>query len=70
MSEQLAPRKSDQDMLDAAICALVGFVWRSCDRNAAAMIGDLQTGYMIAPVSDETRHKLRSAAEALGVAFV
>ena len=69
MSQRSEPRKSDQDRLDAAICALVGLIWRSCHRSTSAMIGDLQTGYMITPVSTETRQRLQSAAGSRGVAF-
>jgi predicted RNase H-like nuclease len=56
------PRKADQDQLDAAICALVGMIWRACDRRVSAMIGDTDTGYMITPVSPETRSRLEAAA--------
>ncbi len=69
LSLRNTPRKADQDLLDAAICALVGLIWRGCERRMSAMIGDLETGYIIAPVSEQTRSRLRSAAEARGVAF-
>jgi predicted RNase H-like nuclease len=58
----LKPRKSDQDKLDAAICALVGMMWRSKNRSETIMIGNAELGYMIAPASPEVRARLRTAA--------
>lgn len=63
-----APRKGDQDKLDAAICALVGLLWRTKARTETIIIGDLDTGYMIAPASAEVRSKLSLAAGNSGVA--
>ena len=56
------PIKSDQDKLDAAICALVGMLWRSKDRSEQIMLGNTEFGYMIAPASPEVRARLRTAA--------
>lgn len=59
------PRKADQDRLDAVICALIGFIWLEMPRERSAMIGDLEAGYMVTPVSPgvlERRH-LRPALE-------
>ena len=56
------PRKSDQDKLDAAICALVGLLWRSKNRSETIMVGDVELGYMIAPAAPEVRARLRTAA--------
>lgn len=64
-----APKKGDQDKLDAAICALVGLLWRTKARTETIMIGDLDTGYMIAPASAEVRSKLKIAALKSGVAI-
>jgi Uncharacterized protein conserved in bacteria len=61
-----APRKADQDKLDAAICALIGVIWRAGPASAAEMFGDLQTGYMVTPVSAATGARLRSAAGRVG----
>src|SRR5258707_11468990 len=58
----LKPRKSDQDKLDAAICALVGMLWCSRNRSETIMIGNAEFGYMIAPASPEVRARLRTAA--------
>ena len=56
-----APQKRDQDLLDAVICLLVALRWRQCSR--VAMIGDLERGYMVTPVSTETHKILCRAAE-------
>lgn len=61
------PRKADQDHLDAAICALVGYLWRFGASGEVAMIGDLDTGYMITPISGDTRPRLEKAAHKNGV---
>jgi predicted RNase H-like nuclease len=58
------PRKSDQDKLDAAICALIGMLWRSKDRTETIMVGNTELGYMIAPASPEVRSRLRTSAAA------
>ncbi|MFC2967585.1 DUF429 domain-containing protein [Acidimangrovimonas pyrenivorans] len=55
------PGKADQDRLDAAICALIGLLWREAGQPSA-MLGDLETGYMITPLSGATRHRLEQAA--------
>lgn len=56
------PRKSDQDRLDAALCALIGLAWRAGPVGSSSMFGDLQSGYMVTPVSDATRPRLELAA--------
>ena len=61
------PTKADQDRLDAAICALVGYLWRSGRSGEVAMIGDLDSGYMITPISGDTRPRLEKAAHKNGV---
>jgi len=53
-----SPSKKDQDCLDAAICALIGAIWRMCDRSDSVVIGDLKNGYMVSPLSDAIRHWL------------
>lgn len=63
------PRKGDQDLLDAVICALIGLTWRVRPRDSSLMIGDLKAGYMITPVSSEVRTRLVSAASYRGVEF-
>ena len=61
------PKKCDQDQLDSTICAIIGLIWRACDRSMSAMIGDTQTGYMVTPVSTETRLRLEEAAISKGI---
>jgi predicted RNase H-like nuclease len=61
------PRKADQDMLDAALCALIGLGWRAGPVTRSAMLGDLNTGYMVTPISDSTRPRLKEAAVLRGV---
>ncbi len=56
------PRKSDQDKLDAILCALVGLLWRAGSPEAMAMLGDLSFGYMVTPTSASTRPRLEDAA--------
>jgi predicted RNase H-like nuclease len=55
------PRKSDQDMLDAVVCALTGYWWLFKPPLDSVMIGDLRTGYMIAPASTDVRQRLDRA---------
>ncbi len=57
------PRKADQDRLDAALCALIGLIWRGGPTENSAMIGDTKTGYMITPVSPETLPQLKDKAK-------
>jgi predicted RNase H-like nuclease len=47
-----APSKADQDKLDALICGLIGLHWLVAPREQSMMIGDLQSGYMIAPAHE------------------
>jgi len=56
------PRKADQDQLDACICLAIALRWRLRPRDASIMIGDLTTGYMIAPASATMRAMLVVAA--------
>ncbi len=61
-----APTKGDQDCLDAAICLLVALQWRRLPRHRMMLVGDLR-GYMVTPVSPETRTILMAAAKSRGV---
>ena len=63
------PTKREQDCLDAAICALVGFIWRACVRSDSVLIGDLKEGYIVAPVSAATQTLMAKAAAKKGVPF-
>ena len=62
-----APQKSDQDKLDAVICLLVAIRWRLKPRDTSVMVGDLESGYIVAPVNAEIRQRLLSKAMALSV---
>lgn len=64
------PRKADQDKLDASICVLVGLIWRAGSSASSAMLGDVRNGYMVTPVSDLTRARLKAAALLREVPFV
>ena len=61
--------KADQDRMDASICALIGLLWRAGPPAASVMLGDLESGYMITPLSDTIRPRLESAAQRRSVAF-
>lgn len=57
------PNKGDQDCVDAAICLLIALHWRRAPRDSSVVIGDSQTGYMVTPVSPETKVILKRAAD-------
>jgi predicted RNase H-like nuclease len=57
------PRKKHQDMLDAAICALIGVIWITCEDSCAIMIGNMETGYIVTPIIEEVRLRLENAAK-------
>ncbi|PRA53570.1 DUF429 domain-containing protein [Ochrobactrum sp. MYb68] len=67
MASEASPRKSDQDKVDAMICALVGLHWLFAPRNESVMIGDIESGYMIAPAPNGIHERLCSAAQLRGV---
>ena len=60
------PRKATQDRLDALLCLLIAKRWRD-ERAGCAMIGDLETGYIVAPVSLAVRTRLEAAGLERGV---
>lgn len=57
------PRKRDQDRLDAAICLIIALQWRRAPRDRLAVIGEGHTGYMVTPISPDTREILERAAK-------
>ena len=67
MHEVARPRKSDQDKIDSALCALIGLFWRAGPAACSMMLGDVENGYIITPVSDATRSRLQQAAFRRGV---
>ena len=62
------PLKETQDKLDALLCLLTAARWRR-ERGGCAMIGDLESGYIVAPVSAPVRERLEAAAKARSIAF-
>ena len=62
VASQETPRKADQDKLDALICGLIGLHWLVGPRDQSVMIGDLESGYMIAPAINGVNDRLRAAA--------
>lgn len=62
-----APRKADQDRLDAALCAIIGLEWLLGPRERSIMIGDLASGYIVAPAAPQARQRLEEAAARYGV---
>lgn len=69
MARLAAPTKRDQDRLDAAVCLLIVLYWRRAPRDRSAVIGDSRTGYMVTPVSRESREILERAAGEKNVLF-
>jgi predicted RNase H-like nuclease len=61
------PLKSDQDKLDALICALVGYHWLARDRHESIVIGDISSGYVVAPIAPDILALIRNAAEVRAV---
>jgi predicted RNase H-like nuclease len=57
------PAKADQDRLDAVICLLIAIRWRLEGRDKSVMIGDLEHGYMVSPISRRVRSRLEQAAK-------
>ncbi len=57
-----APKKADQDRLDAAICLAIALAWRHGESNDLLVIGDDRTGYIATIASRETRAALTKAA--------
>ena len=56
------PKKKHQDRLDAALCLLIAIRWRLGKREQSVAIGDLRSGYIVAPVSEPVLKQLREAA--------
>jgi predicted RNase H-like nuclease len=69
LKEINGPRKSDQDRLDAVICLLIAIRWRQSPRERSVMIGDTAQGYIVAPVTDQVRERLKTKAALMGVAL-
>ena len=61
------PKKSNQDCLDAVLCLLIAIRWRLGAREESVLLGDLETGYMVAPVSVDVMNRLTGIAKSIGV---
>ncbi len=61
------PRKADQDRLDAVLCCLVAIRWRLSPPERSMMIGDRDTGSIVAPASAAMRERLTARADVIGV---
>lgn len=64
-----SPRKADQDCLDAMLCLAVALHWRLAPPERSIMVGDVHTGYIVAPTSAAVRERLVKAAREKGVAI-
>lgn len=69
MRELDSPQKADQDKLDSVICALIGLQWCLGPAGSSAVLGDLECGYIVTPVSPETSPRLKQAATKYGVSY-
>jgi predicted RNase H-like nuclease len=56
------PKKANQDRLDAALCLLIAIRWRLGARERSVAIGDLKSGYIVAPVSEVVMKRLKEVA--------
>ena len=63
-----APQKRDQDKVDAALCLIVALQWR-LQTDGVCVIGNLETGYMVTPTSNQTRGILEAACRKRRVRF-
>jgi len=62
LAKKEVPKKTDQDRLDAALCLLIAIRWRLGARDESIVVGDLHTGYMVAPASVEVRDRLQRSS--------
>ena len=62
------PVKRHQDKIDAALCLLIALQWRR-NLNDVRVVGNLDTGYIVTPTSDETIGILQAACDERGVNF-
>ena len=69
VSQLTKPAKNHQDQLDAVVCLIVALQWRRLVRDKLALIGDVQQGYMVTPVTRETKTILKRAADEKAVSF-
>ncbi|MBS7809462.1 DUF429 domain-containing protein [Roseococcus sp. XZZS9] len=62
-----APRKADQDRLDAVLCLLIALRWRLRPREESLILGNTTTGYMVMPAAPAVRERLAVAALRMSV---
>jgi predicted RNase H-like nuclease len=63
-ARKTAPRKSDQDGLDACVCLLVAL--HLAERKNCLMVGDLRTGYIVVPYGAGLRAELDARCNRIG----
>ena len=64
IGELAVPAKEHQDKVDAALCLIIALQWRrGREIDGMCVIGDLDTGYIVTPTSDDTRRILQEAVE-------
>ena len=67
LAQSATPTKTEQDCLDAVICLIAALQWRNAPRDQVTVIGDALFGYIVSPVTPETRAILEAAAAKRGV---
>ncbi len=63
-------KKADQDQLDSIICLLIGLRWRLEPRNASAMLGTVEKGYIVTPTTIPLQSRLAAKAQLRNVPLV
>jgi predicted RNase H-like nuclease len=66
-NSRTAPLNAYQNMLNSVFCCFMGYRWLIAPRADSILIGDLQSGYMVAPTEAGTRNRLTAAAAEHGV---
>jgi hypothetical protein len=64
VAQSTAPRKSDQDRLDASVCLLVAL--HLAELRDCLMVGNQDTGYMVVPYREDLTCELRTRCEDTG----
>jgi predicted RNase H-like nuclease len=64
------PRKSDQDMVDAVVAALVAYLWWYHGTDGSLLLGDLDNGYVVVPAEKDFKRDLIYASKHLGVPVI
>ena len=64
IKELAQPVKEHQDKVDAAVCLIIAIQWRQGRQSdGMCVIGDLDTGYIVTPTSDDTKEILQNAVD-------